>query len=339
MRDKLIGLAFVAVVAGLIWFIGSRMREHHVAPALADGAPAPVAVADAEADTSASAELDAGALANGEAEATPDASAACLAMRAASQRKIDDATDAGWCVDESTDELGCATSPNGATWGLRIDDVTDIEPDAAGCPTGWLVRVVHDTADGGEQTVVPPGPGGVRNGHPYNVYKSAPVYVVTFFDFDGDGEDEAVIGRWTDIFVWTFKHGKIARYAPTSGFTIDEVKDIDNDGRPDLLIRPFGDAPTTLQLYAHSLPDGAFTIRDAVAVQHAQSACPTDAPVPLPVDGGGVADDVLANDIACSLLWGHDPKALSKDLCTGNAAPCAAWVKRMLATKPPLSLR
>ena len=336
MRDKLIGLALVALVAGLIWYVGKRMREPHAVPAPPDGAAMPAVTShDAETEASAPAELDAGIAPTSEAEPDLDASATCLAMRTASQAKIDIASDAGWCVDQSTHELGCTTSPNGATWGIRIDDVTDLEPDASACPTGWLVRVVHDTADGGEQVLVPPGPGGVRNGHPYNVFKLAPVYVVAFFDFDGDGEDEAVIGRWTSIFVYTFKRGRIAPYAPASGFTIDEVKDIDGDGRPDLLLRPFGDAPTTLQLYAHSLPDGAFTVHAAVAVQHAPAVCPRDAPVPL----GGVSDEVLANDLACSLLWGHDPKALSKELCSGEAGPCPGWVKPMLATKPPLSLR
>jgi len=37
-------------------------------------------------------------------------------------------------------------------------------------------------ADGTEQTVIPPGPGGTRHGHQYNVYKAAPVEAIAFFD-------------------------------------------------------------------------------------------------------------------------------------------------------------
>ena len=62
--------------------------------------------------------------------------------------------------------------------------------------------------------------------------------------------------------------------------------------------------------------------------------CPTDAPIAL-----GASEEVLANDIACALIWGHDPSALRKELCEHDAATCFPWVKPMLATKPPLTLR
>jgi hypothetical protein len=336
MRSKLIGLAFAAVVAALVWYVGVKVRQgREVHPTHSVAASA---TQDGGVDTGVSTDLDASiADASDDADAEVEQSglsAACLAMQTASQPRLDEAKDAGWCLDLSLADLGCKTSKNGATWGIRIDDVTDLEPDAASCPTGWLERVVHVAADGSEQATIPPGPGGVRNGHRYNVYKGAPLYVVTFFDWDGDGEDEAVIGRWTSIFVWTFKHGHIVPYAPASAFTVDDVKDDDGDGRPDLLVRPFGDAPTSMQLLAHALPDGTFTLHDAVAVKHAQTVCPTDAPVAT-----GVREDILANDIACALLWGHDPKALRSDVCAADAEPCPAWVKRMLVTKPPLSLR
>jgi hypothetical protein len=336
MRDKLIGLAVVAVVALLIWYVAKLRRRHepsHATPSATHAVtrragPADAGPADLDAAIDDAALLDA-------ADATLATSAACLAMQRASQAKIDEAKDAGYCINLSSDEAECKTSRNGASWGIRIDDVTDLEPDAASCPTGWLERVVHVAADGSEKTIVPPGPGGVRNGHRYNVYKGAPLYVVAFFDWDGDGEDEAVIGRWTSVFAWTFKHGRIVPYAPAARLTIAEVKDVDGDGRPDLLVKPFGEAPpTTLELVAHSLPDGTFTLHDALAVQHAQSDCPTDAPV-----ARSDREDLFANDVACALLWRHDRAALRKELCAGDAGPCPAWLKGMLATPSPLSLR
>jgi hypothetical protein len=336
MRDKLIGLAVVVVVAGLIVYF-AKMRASHVEPPSADGAAVATstrAIGDAEADAGAT-DASIAAIVDAAAEDATLQSAACRALAEASKQKYEVARAAGWCINSSVDELGCETSSNGATWGLRVDDVTDLEEDAAACPTGWLVRVVHVAADGGQQALVPPGPGGVRNGHPYNVYKSAPVYVVKFFDWDGDGEDEAVIGRWSSIFVYAFKKGHIVTYAPASRLTVSGVDDFDGDGRPDLLIRPFGDAPPTrLELVAHSLADGTFTLHDVVAVKRAQSLCPTDTPVAL-----GVAEEVLADDVACALIWGQDPKALRKQLCDSDAGPCASWVKGMLATKPPLSLK
>lgn len=117
--------------------------------------------------------------------------------------------------------------------------------------------------------------------------------------------------------------------------TLAELKDVDSDGRPDFLIRPFGDAPSTLELVAHALPDGGFTVRDALAVQAAQRACPHDTSPTRSED-----DEHLANDIACALLWRHDAAALRKELCGGDAGPCPMmWVKQMLWTKPPMTLR
>ncbi len=219
MRDKLIGLSVVVLVAGLIWYV-AKLRAAHVEPHTTDGAvvmppPIPNVIEDAASDAPM---LDATVDDGESADATDEASAACRALAEASQRRYEQAQDAGYCMNLFLEELKCKTSSKGATWGLRVDDVTDLEVDAAACPTGWLVRVVHVAADGSEEAIVPPGPGGVRNGHSYNVYKGAPVYVVTFFDWDGDGEDEVVIGRWTSIFVYTFKHGHIVSYAPASSY-------------------------------------------------------------------------------------------------------------------------
>ena len=335
-RDKLVGLVIVVAVAGLIAYVGGKLRAPR-APAV-DAATEVHAIGDAATVTDGAAPTDASVAEDAddaEDDATLAMSAACRALAAATRAKYDAARDAGYCIDSSVDDLACKTSSNGATWGLRADDVTDLEVDAAACPTGWLVRVVHVAADGTEQTLVPPGPGGVRNGHRYNVYRAAPVEIDEFFDFDGDGEDEIVVSRWTSTFLYAFKRGRIVPYPPAAGLDIGAVKDVDGDGRPDLLVRPFGDdPPTTVELLAHALPDGTFTFHDALAVKHAQALCPSDAPVTR-----NATDEELANGIACARLWGHDASALGKALCEGDAGKCPPWVRPMLWTKPPLSLR
>jgi hypothetical protein len=333
LRDRVISLIVVGVVVALVWVVGSKMREQPSRAADAalmrdalvveDAARNPVAV-----------QFDASVVVDASFAEERGVSAPCRAMETASQLRLDEAKSAGYCVDLSLSDVKCKTSANGATWGVRIDDVVDLDVDAASCPTGWLMHVVHVAADGSEQVIVPPGPGGVRKGHAYNVYKAAPVYVIALFDWDGDGEDEIVIGRWTSVFVWTFKRGHIVAYPPASSLAVEEVSDVDGDGRPDLLVRPFGDAPTALQFVAHSLPDGTFTLHDAVAVKQAQTVCPADPQITLNSD-----EESLANDIACALVWGRDPKALGKELCAPDAGACPPWVKRMLASKAPLSLR
>jgi hypothetical protein len=134
MRDKLIGLAVVIVVVGLIWYVG-KLRQTHVEPHGADGAVVapsmvPYAIDDAALDVAPL--LDA-SIADGQSDAL-EPSTACRSLGEASQRRYEQAQTAGYCVDFSLDELGCKTSSNGATWGLRVDDVTDLEADAAACP-------------------------------------------------------------------------------------------------------------------------------------------------------------------------------------------------------------
>ncbi len=79
MRNKLIGLAVVAVVAGLLWYFGPKLRERLDAKA-PDDAAAPAPVHDAN---------------TRETDADVGMSAACLAMQTA-YKQLDVARDAGW---------------------------------------------------------------------------------------------------------------------------------------------------------------------------------------------------------------------------------------------------
>ncbi len=66
------------------------------------------------------------------------------------------------------------------------------------------------------------------------------------FDWDGDGVAEVVvtweIGQWEAPSEWhrtilTFRDGAVREYAPAHGVRFEDVRDVDGDGRPDL-IRP-----------------------------------------------------------------------------------------------------
>ncbi len=369
-RDRMISLVVVGAVIGAIWYVGSKWRGGGSSTADAD---APVASATASASASASASVQVPAPTDASASPPPVISGACRAMTDASKRKLDDAKTARACtpdLDKAT--LACRTSSNGATWGLRVDDVVDLSPSADAsdaCPTGWLVRLVHIDVNGVETALVP-GISATQRAHTYDVGGGLALDDATFFDWDGDGEDELFVRGIRGAAdhpteqrstVWTFHTAdagaRIQPYAAATNLapagqalTITDVRDVDGDGRPDLLATFFGvgpDAPpTTHQFMAHSLDGGAFSLRDAAAVAFAQKQCPSDPNLDLATKSPSDFDDTLADAIACALLWGHTPKeeaaALAKGCAAARAADagvCPVWAQRMVQTKPPLSLR
>lgn len=117
----------------------------------------------------------------------------------------------------------------------------------------------------------------------------------TLFDYDGDGVAELILplgstllesGSWERGRVWTARSGKVAIYGPARELVVRDVRDVDRDGRPDLLIRdPYAMATefpysgfsmelTGPELVAHALPGGGFAQGDAVAETVARAACP-----------------------------------------------------------------
>ncbi len=115
------------------------------------------------------------------------------------------------------------------------------------------------------------------------------------FDIDNDGVPEfftpvpANVRAYepaSRIFV-TFKKGTISPY-PTglaTGYLVDRVADVDGDGRPDLRVRfelgkrtvcqPGEDEPLRVELVAHGLKDGTFTLDDPMTWAEARRHCPT----------------------------------------------------------------
>lgn len=141
---------------------------------------------------------------------------------------------------------------------------------------------------------------------------------IELFDFDGDGEPEVHVGasyghegvheRSDDLF--TFKNGKVERYAPAAAYSFEAMKDETGDGIPDLLFSyglsggescgsGFPADGSGMSFIAHALPNGAFSADDAVARAFARQGCPTK-PVAI--------KDL--NDVLCARLWGADSTKL-----------------------------
>src|SRR5262249_21258661 len=91
----------------------------------------------------------------------------------------------------------------------------------------------------------------------------------------------------TQIEMLTFKNGSIALYPPATKIAIESAKDVDSDGRPDLLTLAGYDE--TLEgcatgfpydrlepmFVAHARDDGTFSLDDSAAKAHAATWCTT----------------------------------------------------------------
>jgi hypothetical protein len=128
-------------------------------------------------------------------------------------------------------------------------------------------------------------------------------------------------------------------YAPTAGLTIDEVKDVDRDGRLDILTPgPYSDVSTDMGggfgagelaenlLVAHSLSDGTFSLDDPVAVAAARRWCPRSPRITFARNGESAEDEERERfrhnaSIICARLWGQTTESLTRAIRT--ACPCA----------------
>lgn len=364
-RDRLVSLVLVGGVIGGIWWAGTKLRGGDAAgDAAADASSSEVSHPTASSSASAAVSANVASVVLDATASAPVVSGACRTMNDATAKKLDEAKKARPCTpDFDLSTLACRTSQNGATWGLRVDDVVDIGAAGAtdACATGWLVRLVHVDVDGAESAVVP-GIAAKQRAHTYDVTSDTRIAEVTFFDWDGDGDDEVLVEAARGAadapdeqraIVWTFRAvdggaSRVVPYEPSAALTIVGVRDVDGDGRPDLLVSFFGTShdglPTTHRFLAHSLPDGGFSLRDAAAVTWAQKECPSDPKLDLAQKTPADFDSSLADDVACALLWGHDPKELTAELgkachVAADAGSCPTWARLQAKAKPPLSLR
>lgn len=226
----------------------------------------------------------------------------------------------------------CLPAGRGA-WALSLDRVTDSD----GGPYGqW--SLIHIAADGSTAAVAPSIPSSDTRSERWDprdkvdskgnfdftvgiLLHLAPPVV---FDYDGDGKAEIVLqvgsqisegGTWEHGRVWTARGGTVHLYEPARNLLAHAVRDVDGDGRPDLLIhRPYSlvvngpidtDELTGPELLAHALPGGGFSTSDPVAAATARVSCP-QRPAALVVRQSDLSYDVVttATNVACARLWG-----------------------------------
>lgn len=251
----------------------------------------------------------------------------------------------------------CTASRRGA-WGLSIASVNSRDGEVW---TRWSLRHLRWLPDGSAredppfapETISPTGGVGTERRRPAtepNLEWSETRRVVplppTLFDFDGDGDAEIIVVTQIEEVsesglgnvtrrgrVWSGRDA-IAPYPAARDIVIEDVRDIDGDGRPDLLTRdPYAGSATITcgsedpypvlgpLLVAHALPGGTFSRGDSVAVDRARRECPTRPATLLRPDAAsaGAIDLVAsAHDIACARLWG----ALAEPIVAAVAAGC-----------------
>jgi hypothetical protein len=176
-------------------------------------------------------------------------------------------------------------------------DVSLEGPDAEGNHTGGVVSWAPAFVERQGAHVVL-GPTQTTSGDPFNTI-NVPAMASAFghsqiFDYDGDGIPELLLHAINTyhtsspkrrLSIWKYTPKGVVRYPGTEGLPVIDVDDVDNDGRPDLVL-DLGETPEDSDRdsslvpegweLAHSLPNGRFSMTDAVCAaynaEHAPSA-------------------------------------------------------------------
>jgi hypothetical protein len=179
------------------------------------------------------------------------------------------------------------------------------------------------------------------------------------FDFDGDGSPEYFVtatlhGRNSIVVTQFFMTARptLRPYPPAAGLPVESLADVDGDGRPDALVRyDLGmysycyideASPYLVEVVAHSLVDGTFSLTDAVAERRVRERCPS-APSGSPMSDGSL--DVGA--LECARLWGQSGDAVRARVAAAcgpargcdHACPERELYEAIARWKPPLTLR
>ena len=265
---------------------------------------------------------------------------------------------------------------------LREEDRTSPGPRMHCWSTGrfaWAIRVDRqDASSSVRQTVLFAGSDGARArlASTLDGVEWPPLLGrhAAMFDFDGDGVPEffGVVPKnlrtyapAARVFV-TFKKGAISPYPTGGSFEVDALTDMDKDGRPDLRVsfqlgkrkvcEASDEGPLEVELAAHSLPDGKFSLTDAPAIAFAEHRCPAmpaaDAMF-LPSIDPAASDkrDLSMAYVSCSRMRGKSADAVIAELqaaCAPNAeatkkcsGPCRHLPDAIAVAKftPPLQLK
>jgi len=279
-------------------------------------------------------------------------------------------------------------------WGLSLDSLHVAAGDASEIRGRWSLRHVRVLPDGSSDEDPPFAPetfqsplsatdrelpvAAEQNNLKWSDYDRVVPTTPTFYDFDGDGEAEAiVVVETTDDSesgverptrrgrVWTARAG-IQLYASARTIAVEDVRDVDGDGRPDLITRGPYVASATIScgsqdsypvtgpaLVAHSLAAGTFASGDAIAADFARRECPGPPRRVMVRErgqagaSGGIAFATSARNVACARLWGGATGPLVAAIATAcrrqtgaTCKPCddAPLLEQWARAAPPLLL-
>jgi hypothetical protein len=236
----------------------------------------------------------------------------------------------------------CLPSPSG-TWSLALESLRRPDPREHRVEGRWAL--VFTRPDGQRLTAYPDFEGRAA-GTPSFVdamgeLSRGPAALVAF-DYDGDHVPEAVTVTAehehegpsdSRAQVWTVRDGAVVPYAPAAVIDAHDVRDVDGDGRPDLLTSLGYEAPATSRgsqfdyilsgpsFMEHSTAQGGFATDDAAALAEADRLCsPAPSSVIVPSEGDfGIDDERTTRAVICARMRG------------AAAAPIEAAIRRACA--------
>jgi hypothetical protein len=203
----------------------------------------------------------------------PAVEARACAIVAARQRELDAEsrarTGGRWRNEEALD---CLSAGAGRVWSHLVSGAW---LDGPALRARWSAVIAN------EKRIVASGPSQPYYAGVFIVDEF--LHPVTRLGTDGAAEVSGVL--------WTFRSGKVSRFPGAPG-QVRLVKDVDGDGRPDLLfpgsfrgdwlwegcagvdvVASVDDDAAGLLFVAHSLPDGTFSTTDAVAREQLRQRC------------------------------------------------------------------
>lgn len=193
------------------------------------------------------------------------------------------------------------------------------------------------------------------------------------FDFDGDGTPEIITSQeikedceagYSIIRIWKVQDRALVPYSHAPSAAIADVKDVDHDGRPDLISRgAYKEASDTCVVDGdlgppvfvhHSLPDGRFSEDHEVARTALRAHCPKLPLIPAWSPEGRAESQELSQSLICARAWKVSAAELLEKLakqcrtwsaeqsaCEKEALKsrvCPSWIKQLIEVKPRVQL-